>query len=146
MKLELTTALALSLCSAVALSQQPQVLGDLASKQPAKLSRDDLQKLLPGASMSRTTGGGSTQFWTNEASGTFIISTDGGSTPGRRQRGSGQGTWRIDDQGRYCVVLNWAAAKEDWCRVVIRTSDGYYLALAGKRKTEKILKIDIGKK
>src|SRR5258706_12115598 len=101
--MRIVLAALIATCSAAALAQQPQMLGDLDSKQPSKLSKQDLEKLLPGARMSRVTTAGSTQFWSNDTGGSFVVSTDNRSQPGRAVSGRARGTWRIDGPGACCL-------------------------------------------
>lgn len=39
----------------------------------------------------------------------------------------GQGTWKVDDQGRYCIDMAWSGSSEKRCRVAYRYHDGLYL-------------------
>jgi len=126
-----------------AFPQEAQLLQDLESKQPAKLSKDELQQLLPGAKMSSTNSRGNTRAWANDPDGTFTSSNDNhASSHGRPSYG--QGKWRISDDGRYCVVIDWQRADtEQWCRFIIRTTDGYYAARSDKGGAEKVHKLTI---
>jgi hypothetical protein len=42
---------------------------------------------------------------------------------GRTQAGS---TWRVADNGRLCVKINWNVSPDDWCRVMFKVGDKYY--------------------
>ena len=118
------------------------LMGDLESKSPRKLTKEELEKLLPGASMGRITRAGNKQFWTNGTDGSFIISSDNSATTGIGSTASGR--WHISQDGRYCVLIEWKrAATEDWCRYLFATSDGYYGARSDSSRTEHVYKFDI---
>jgi hypothetical protein len=135
--------------SGVALADPPAVFGDLDPLSPQKLSKEQLDQLLPGAKMHRVVAStGSNHFWTNDADGTFVISSDNKSgVGGRITNRSGvtePGKWHIAPDGRYCVTIEWKRVPtEDWCRYVFKTSDGYYLTKSESNRAEKVYRIDI---
>lgn len=131
---------------------QPQglTLRDLADKNPHTLSKDEVMQLMPGAKVSRTNPRGDLLSWRNEPGGSFIATLDasGRGQPARAQRagGSAPGKWHISDDGRYCVMIEWKAMPtEEWCRFVIQTSDGYYMAKSTTVGTEIAHKYEIRK-
>ena len=131
-------------------AQQPELLGDLAPLSPKKLSRDDLQQLLPGAEMSRISQRGNTNRWTNDADGTFVISNDKKNASGvslMAQRGATRpGKWHISDDGRYGVLIEWKNVDtEEWCRYIFQTTGGYYATKSDAMPTEKVYKLEIKK-
>jgi uncharacterized protein DUF995 len=144
-------AVSLVLFSQAAMPQQAQVLRDLDALNAKKLSREELQQLMPGAKMSRLAASGNTHVWTNEPDGTFIVSSDNRNLPGGGNvmgtRGSSSaGKWHISDDGRYCVLIEWKSVKsEEWCRYFFQTSDSYYAAKTDQDQTEKVFKFQIGK-
>lgn len=129
------------------LTEAPKVFRDLADKNPQKLSLDELQKLLPGAKMSRLTNSGNTNRWTNDADGTFIISSDNRNSVGAYGSGANTtapGKWHISEDGRYCVLIEWKRVDtEEWCRYIYQTSLGYYATKSDKTGTERVYKLDI---
>ncbi|CAN5306203.1 hypothetical protein BH10PSE16_BH10PSE16_01970 [soil metagenome] len=130
------------LLSAFTFAQPVQVMRDLESRQPHILSKDELQQLLPGATMRRVTDKGNTHAWSNDADGTFIVSSDNRATSGRDS--TAQGKWHLSDDGRYCVLIDWKRVNtEEWCRFVIKTLDGYYTTKSDKVATEKVYKFEI---
>lgn len=130
--------------ASTAFAQEVSVLRDLDSLSPSTLSKADLQDLIPKAKMLRVLANGNTHIWTNEPDGTFIVSSDNRATSGRSA--TGQGKWHITDEGRYCIFVEWRASSEDWCRFVLKTSDGsYYTTKALKPATEKVYKFEIKK-
>ena len=126
------------------------VLRDLEGKSPRKLSKDELTQLLTGARMSRIASSGSGHIWSNDAGGSFVISSDnrGG---GAQVRAAGRpttatGKWHISDDGRYCVLIEWKSVPtEEWCRFLLQTSDGYYAVRSDSTGTERVYKLDISK-
>ena len=38
----------------------------------------------------------------------------------------GNATWRVADEGTYCVTIDWNRRSEDWCRYIFKASDKYY--------------------
>lgn len=128
----------------VANADAPALLGDLDPLSPEKLTKEQLEQLLPDAKMSRVVAKtGSTHFWTNDPDGTFIISTDNksgiGTTITNRTGATARGTWHISPDGRYCVTVEWKRVDtEDWCRYMFKTSGGYFAAKSDKTRTEKV--------
>jgi hypothetical protein len=45
---------------------------------------------------------------------------------GRASRVNGEGTWRIDDLGRFCVSIKWNIRNEDVCRFIFKADGKYY--------------------
>jgi hypothetical protein len=82
------------------------------------------------AETSYLTRSGSLHRWRNDPGGNFVVSTDHkkhGSVMGIKAS-SAPGTWRISDEGKYCVQIEWRREKEDWCAYVVKGEDGgYYL-------------------
>jgi hypothetical protein len=127
----------------VANADAPALLGDLDPLSPEKLTKEQLEQLLPGAKMSRIAKAGSTHFWTNDPDGTLIISTDNKAGINRsitnRTGIARPGTWHISPDGRYCVTVEWKTIDtEDWCRYMFKTSEGYFAAKSDKTRTEKV--------
>ncbi|MBI4995706.1 MAG: DUF995 domain-containing protein [Rhodocyclales bacterium] len=138
--------LAVSVCFAAtsALADAPAVFGDLDPLSPEKLSKEQLDQLLPGAKMSRVSATtGSTHYWTNDADGNTTVSSDNksgiGQTLMNRTGVTAPGKWHISPDGRYCVTIEWKKIPtEDWCRYVFKTSDGYYLSKTDQNRAEKV--------
>ena len=102
--------------------------GDLKAQNAQQVSGAELQAMLPGAHVVNRTSGGSVRNWTNNPDGTFIASSDGRGTSGsgRYTPSTGRGTWRIDDQGRLCVTIQWPRNPDDWCRMIYKAGGKYY--------------------
>ena len=133
-----------ALVSALACAQEVTVLRDLDAQNRVTLTKDDLDQLLPNASMSRVSGRGNTQYWKNDSSGKFIISSDNKATSGRST--TAQGKWHISDDGRYCVLIEWKGVDaEEWCRYIVKAGGSYYATKSEKTGTEKVYKLEISK-
>lgn len=136
----LTPVLVMSLAQA----QPAAVVRDLEGLSPVTLSKEELQALLPNAKMSRTVASGNEHIWTNEPGGKFVTSTTNRARGGKPT--SVAGTWQISDDGRYCILIEWRTVDtEEWCRFLIKTTDGYYATKSPKAGTEKVYKFDISK-
>ncbi|WP_077001458.1 DUF995 domain-containing protein [Variovorax sp. KK3] len=142
---------AFALPAAQAQTQAPDtmVLRDLESKNPRKLSKDEATSLLTGAKMSRVSGRGNVHSWSNDAGGSFVISSDNrgaGATAAVGRPTTSPGKWHISDDGRYCVLIEWRGVPtEEWCRFILETTDGYYTVRSDSVGTERVFKIDIKK-
>ena len=123
-------AIALLLCAAgAARAQEAMTLSDLESKNPRRLTRDELQQMLPEAKVTRhNSRTGNTAKWTNTPGGKMYAASD------NRMSGLGiskptPGTWNISDAGQWCVTIQWRVLPpEDWCAQMFQTSDGVYAA------------------
>lgn len=134
----------LVLASARAEAQEAAVLRDLDAQGKVTLSKEELTQLLPGARMSRVTGGGNTQIWKNDTDGSFVISSDNRDVAGSNS--TARGKWHISEDGRYCVLIEWRRnPTEEWCRYVIKAGSDYYATKTDKNATEKIYKLAISK-
>ena len=110
----------------VVVQADPLTLNDLKAQHATQLSADELKALMPGAKVSHLTAGGSTHYWTNEPGGQFVASSDNQASMGRSRGSQAPGTWRVADNGTYCVTLEWRAATENWCRYIFKLGTKYY--------------------
>ena len=144
MKTRTFAAALLCAVSLSALSQQAATFRDLEPMQPSVLSKEELQQLLPGARMSRISARGYAHAWTNEAGGNFIARSNNAGISGSGTSSSVPGKWHISDDGRYCVLIEWRGADtEEWCRFIVKTTDGYYATRSTSVGTERVYKLDI---
>jgi Protein of unknown function (DUF995) len=129
---------------------EPTLLRHLEPLHPTKLSKGQLEKLLPGAKMSRKVYTGSTHYWTNEPNGKFVISTDNRGRVGTStilSSSTAPGNWHISPDGRYCVTIEWKRVPtENWCRFVFETSEGYYASKSDHDGAEKVHRLVINGK
>ena len=99
-----------------------------ADDEPARMSRDELLAFIPGTEVSHVNRFGSQRRWTNGADGKFVASSDNkkfGSAMGSSSA-SAPGTWRISDEGRYCVSIEWKREAENWCSYIVKGPDGQF--------------------
>jgi len=100
----------------------------LAKEGPVKMTKKELLAFLPGTSSKYVTKAGSLQRWKNEPNGKFIASTDNkkyGTILGA-QNVTAPGTWRVNDEGKYCITIGFRQDPVDWCAFVFRNADGEY--------------------
>ncbi len=103
----------------------------VADEAGTNLSGDELRKLVTGATVTHVSrSSGSLRRWKNEPDGNFMATSDNkkfGSAMGT-QSGTSPGTWSINDEGKYCVRIDWKRVEEKWCAFIVRAADGgYYL-------------------
>lgn len=95
-----------------------------------KMTRDELLAFLPGAKVTHFSQAGSERHWTNETDGTLIANSNNklyGNAIGT-QSASHAGTWTINEEGKYCIDIDWKRVHEKWCASVLKSQDGgYYL-------------------
>lgn len=128
----------------------PLTLRDIEDKKPRTLTKDEVTQLLPGAKMSRVSARGNRHYWSNDSGGSFVASSDnmggGGTGIGSGRPSTASGKWHISDDGRYCILIEWKGVPtEEWCRYVLQTSDGYYMARSTTVGTERVEKFEIKK-
>lgn len=89
------------------------------------LSKEDLAILLPGSKVTQRTPEGANRYWKNSPDGKFVVSTDAGDQAGLGMVRSAKGSWRIGDEGTYCVTMKWGDTLEQWCRYLFKNGDKY---------------------
>jgi len=120
----IAVVVSLGICSLAA--AQPVTLADAKAKNAVQLSADELKQLMPGAKVVSHTNAGSARTWENNANGALLASSDNRGGTGRARPVAGNGTWRVEDKGTYCVTLQWNMANEEWCRYIFKAGDKYY--------------------
>jgi len=136
------TLLVASFAIVSTLAGAQEVLRDLDAQGRVTLTKDELNQLLPNAKMSRTTAKGNTNFWSNDPSGSFVISSDNKDRGGAHS--TARGKWHISDDGRYCVLIEWKSVPtEEWCRYIVKSGAEYYATRSDKTGTEKVYKLSI---
>ena len=129
-------AVSFGACSLAA--AQTLTLGDIKARNAVQLSTEDLNQLLPGASVMHRTPTGTVRRWSNKADGTLVASSDASAlSGGRAYHVTGSGTWRIADNGRFCVAIKWNMQAEDVCRYVFK-ADGKYFGVFRLQDTEPV--------
>jgi hypothetical protein len=97
------------------------LLGDLKAQGGAQLSANELKEQMPNAKVVSYSEE-NTRRWKNDPDGKFVASSDAG----RHKLKTAQGTWHVDDNGTYCVTLEWPKSSESWCRYIFKVGDKYY--------------------
>ena len=102
----------------------------VADEAGTKLSGDELKTLVTGATVEQVTKSGNPRRWKNEPDGSLMASSyaiRSGRLMGQQSSAS-PGTWSINDEGKYCVRIDWRREEEKWCAYIVRAADGgYYL-------------------
>jgi len=102
----------------------------LAQDGAVKMTRDELVSLLPGTKVTHITKAGSERHWTNEPDGSLYATSNNklyGSAMGMQTAGQA-GTWKVSDEGKYCIDIDWKKVSEKWCSYVLKgEGDIYYL-------------------
>jgi hypothetical protein len=101
----------------------------------ARLSKEDVSKLLRGATVDFTSARGNHLSWRNDLDGTMLANSTSPGGKGTSQKGS----WKIDGEGRYCISIDWPSNIEKWCRYVIKDGDIYYLTRANGERISNLL-------
>lgn len=106
----------------------------LADPSAVRLSAQELRELANAGSITQVFVDypkrmGWTKRWANRP--------DGSTTLGLRDVQNrwtflAEGTWRIREDGAYCVDVQWKTSREQWCRGVYRVADGLYLGRSSK--------------
>ncbi|VVE28504.1 hypothetical protein PAQ31011_03539 [Pandoraea aquatica] len=108
----------------------PMHLSDIKDANGQQLSVDDLRSLMPGAHVTNVIQNGSTRKWVNESGGSLNATSDNkgniGSGGRSVQVAHATGTWSVNDNGAYCVNMEWRALTENWCRFMFKVGDKYY--------------------
>jgi hypothetical protein len=99
-------------------------VGELKAKSAEKLSKADLDALIPGASYRGETVR-SYRSWAFEKDGTLVASGQRKPGQGTTSNAMGRGSWQVSDGGRLCVDIDWPRDKEKWCRFVYHLGDYY---------------------
>lgn len=113
--------------AAIASAAEPTVPAqELIDMGAQRLSADSVKALLTVGSTLEVVAiaSGRTRRWTHGADGSFVAVSHGISGT----QATGQGIWRVTDDGQYCVEITWKSVSEQWCRAVYRHGAATYLA------------------
>lgn len=111
-----------------------------AQGDASKMTKDDLLAFLPGTKVTHISSAGSERHWTNGPDGKFVASSTNklyGSALGTSVV-TNPGTWTVNDEGKYCIDIDWSRVHEKWCAFVLKGADDtYYLNVVdAKHKIE----------
>jgi hypothetical protein len=102
----------------------------VADEAGTRLSGEELKVVMTGATVEHVSKAGSQRRWVNNVDGSFMATSNNkkyGSALGQ-QSATSPGTWSINDEGKYCVRIEWKREEEKWCAFIVRGADGgYYL-------------------
>ena len=114
------------ICLAPPALAQSATLGEALDKGAKKLEKADLDALMSGSRYEGRSTSGTDRSWTHAADGRLDAQARGAfaNTSPR-----GTGTWRVSDDGQYCVDIAWGSAgkfPEKWCLHVFQQDGMYY--------------------
>ncbi|MCU0924371.1 MAG: DUF995 domain-containing protein [Burkholderiaceae bacterium] len=103
----------------------------VADEAGTRLSGEELKALVTGATVAHVSKSGNPRRWKNAPDGALMATSDrlrSGRLMGQ-QAASSPGTWSINDEGKYCVRIDWRTREEEkWCAYIVRAADGgHYL-------------------
>jgi hypothetical protein len=90
--------------------------GAALAADPVKLDKAQIEKMLPGKSLSYSNVNGSIAIVHFAPDGRVTYKTGNGK--------ASVGTWTIEDDGRYCIQIT-SGTTRDHCRHVWKTDSGY---------------------
>ena len=106
--------------------------GDLFDKGK-KVGADEIKALIVvDAEVEQINGStGGIRRWKNNSDGKFVASRTAATGVGRPV--TGQGEWKLTDNGQYCVQIEWrlfngGTDQENWCRTLWKYEDAIFLA------------------
>ena len=109
----------------------------MAQGSGAKMTREELMSFLPGTKVTHFNAGGSERHWTNEPDGKLYANTNNkslGSYTGLQSAGH-WGTWKVSDEGKYCIDIDWKTIGEKWCATILKgEGDTYYLGKVDEKR------------
>lgn len=94
----------------------PVSLQEIAERQAAPLTREEVLRLVSGANVEWASFGEGERRWTNDAGGQFWATRIGGPGSFNPHHKSGKGKWEVRDDAAYCVQLDYGHMMiEGWC-------------------------------
>jgi len=130
--------LVLSLASPAAMAQMVN-LADIQKQGAVKLTAEQLRSVAEGARATYRAENRWTLQWKNEAGGKLQASASppAGSPP--ETRGVyGKGTWRIEDDGKYCLEISHPRTPQTWCRFIYKAGTKTYTTIETDGKAHEI--------
>jgi hypothetical protein len=115
---------ALALCVSSFTWGEPMSLKEVTAANGTPLTVDELKQLLPGARVTSRNPSGSTHYWQNNPDGKFVASTDARGKGGRGAQVPG--SWRIGDDGTYCLKIDWPREPDNSCRYLFKVGNKYF--------------------
>ena len=143
--LMIAAAAALALGYSLASHAQNMKLAELLDKQAKRLEKSEVEQLVPGANVYNK-GIQTERWWTNSPEGKIRAARQAGSFSNNRAS-IGEGSWRVNERGQYCVDLLWGRAQtqEKWCRYLFKVGDVLYGAASLSNPDAGVYRLDITK-
>jgi len=108
----------------------------IAQDDATRMTREELLSFLPGTKVTQITEAGSERRWSNGPDGKFFATSNNkqyGNALGT-QMASNAGTWTVNDEGKYCIDIDWKRVHEKWCAYILKSQgDIYYLNAIGDK-------------
>ncbi len=121
------------------------LLGDIKAQGATQLSGTELKKLMDGASITRKTANGSTQNWTHDPDGKMMVGSDRkGNVSLNFKTTSFPGTWSANENGTYCVNIEYPSKTENWCHFVFKAGDQYYFVKSPNNNADPVKPFSVG--
>jgi hypothetical protein len=102
-----------------------------------KMTREELLSFLPGTKVTHFSAAGSERHWTNGPDGTLYATTNNkmlGNGTGSAVVGH-SGTWKVNDEGKYCFDVDWKSLAEKWCSTILKgEGETYYLGKVDEKR------------
>ena len=130
------TFIASTLCAAsfYAFGADSTVLGGELFDKGIRLGDDEIKALIVNdAEVEQINGStGGIRRWKNNSDGKFVASRIA-ATGGAGRPVTGQGEWKLTDNGQYCVQIEWrpngrGPEQENWCRALWKYDNAIFLA------------------
>jgi hypothetical protein len=118
-------AVVCALAMNTAVQAEEMTLGAVKAQGAQLLTKEELAALLPGARLTREVERGEVHINTLKDGS---ITADYQSRTRNTGQLKGSGTWKISDDGKYCVEIKWNRVLEDvsGCRSMYKSGDDYY--------------------
>ena len=103
---------------------QTSTSDELHAQGAQALTKAQLEALVVGARVTVVSPSGAARSWDQGARGSFIASMRSANRASRTLHG--KGTAKVDENGVYCVHIEWPQAVEAWCRRIYSLDGSYY--------------------
>jgi hypothetical protein len=123
----------IGLMHCTAFAQDGATLQALIDQGAKRVSKAELEALIPGSRHESRGQTGSYRQWTHYPDGTLMGDLKSGFSASSPR---GHGQWSVNNFGQYCVDIKWGqSGAEKWCRSTFRLGDDYF-GVPDSRKTE----------
>ena len=120
-----------------------KTLGEFIDKGGIKMSKDELNVVVPGTKHNSRTNAFGLRNWIHDPEGRLTahgsVKAQGGRAMGRELDITANGTWSVIDPGLYCFTIDWnprnPESTEKRCMTVYKLGDSYYGVASDVDKT-----------